>query len=444
MSVVVSSEEAGPCKRRLTIEVPQPAVEAETQRIVGEFRRRARVPGFRKGKVPMELVRQRYEREIDQEVVDRLVPRYWRQAEAEGELDLLLPPRVEQVDHDPGVSLKFTATVEVRPRIEIGELGGIELPEPDVEPAQSEIDKTIEDLRRQAATWVPAGRAAARGDRVRGSLTLLDGEDQEPGGQTVDFEVGDEQVWEELSLAAVGARPEGQVEFGRRDEPAGAERRYRLEVEAVEERELPELNDELAARLGNFEDLAALQQAVVERLRQAKSHDRRLERERVLLDELRARHPLALPDGVVQQEVEAMLRAYAEEMARRGVDLEKAELDWQALSERERPNAEKRVHARLLLDAVAEKQGVTVGEQEFEQMLAQLARAEGRSTGAVRQALDRSGRLGELRSRMRREKLLGRLLGETPAADEEVDPEAGAVAGAESAESDQDEQPENG
>ena len=116
MSVVVSSEEVGPCRKQLTIEVPQPAVEAETQRVVGEYRRRAKVPGFRKGKVPAQLVRQRYEREIDQEVVDRLIPRYWRQAEAEGELDALLPPRVESVDHDPGVSLKFTATVEVRPQ----------------------------------------------------------------------------------------------------------------------------------------------------------------------------------------------------------------------------------------------------------------------------------------------------------------------------------------
>ena len=426
MSVVVSTEDVGPCRKQLTIEVPEPAVEAETRRIVGEFKRRARLPGFRKGKVPMELVRQRYEREIDQEVVDRLVPRYWRQAEAEGELDILMPPRVEQVDHDPGVSLKFTATVEVRPQIELGELGDIELPEPEVEPEEGEIEKAIEDLRRQVAEWVPATRAAARGDRLRGSLVLLDDEEEAPTEQPVDFEVGDEQVWEELSLAAVGARPEGVVEFDRRDGPDLPERRYKLTIEAVEERELPELDDELAGKLGEFENLDALREAVVGQLRAAKSHDRRLVRERALLDEMRQRHPLALPDGVVQQEVESMLRTYADEMARRGIDLEKAEFDWQALAERERPNAEKRVHARLLLDAAAEKEGTQVDEHEFEQVLAQLARAEGRTTGAVRQALDRSGRLGELRARLRREKLLRRLLGdEPPAEDDAAEPEAG-------------------
>ena len=422
MSVVVSIEDVGPCRKQLTIEVPPPAVEAETRRIVGEFKRRARLPGFRKGKVPAELVRQRYEREIDQEVVDRLVPRYWRQAEAEGELDALMPPRVEQVDHEPGASLRFTATVEVRPKIEIGELGDIELPEAETEPEEAEVDQAIEDLRRQVADWVPADRAAVRGDRVSGKLVLLDNDDDSATEQPVDFEVGDEQVWEELSLAAVGARSEGTVDFDRRDEPEAPKRRYRLTVEAVEERELPELSDELAGKLGDFADLAALREAVAKRLRATKGRDRRLARERVLLDEMRQRHPLVLPEGAVQQEVEGMLRAYAEEMARRGVDVEKAELDWQSLAERERPEAEKRVHARLLLDAAAEKEGTQVDEGEFEGVLAQLARAEGRTTGAVRQALDRSGRLGELRARLRREKLLRRLLGE-----DEPEPGAGEV-----------------
>ena len=428
MSVVVSTEDVGPCKKRLTIEVPQPAVEAETRRIVGEFRKRARIPGFRKGKVPAELVRQRYEREIDQEVVDRLVPRYWRQAEAEGELDILLPPQVEQVDHDPGARLSFTATVELRPRIEIGELDDIELPEPEIEPEDEEVDKAIEDLRRQIAEWVPADRSAARGDRLRGSLMRLAEEDEDPAEQPVAFEVGDENVWEELSLAAVGARPGGEVEFDRREAPEAPQQRYRLTVEAVEERELPELDDELAAKLGKFDSLQELRQAVTSELRAGKSRERRLARERALLDEMRQRHPLALPDGVVQQEVEAMLRTYAEEMSRRGIDLETAEFDWQALADRERPNAEKRVHARLLLDAAADKEGTRVDEQEFEQVLAQLARAEGRSTGAVRQALDRSGRLADLRARLRREKLLRRLLGEEmPVGEGTAEPEAGAA-----------------
>ncbi len=414
MSVVVAIEDVGPCRKQLTVQVPAPAVEAETRRVVGEFRRRARMPGFRKGKVPAELVRQRYEREIDREVVDRLVPRYWRQAEAEGRLDVLMPPRIEGVDMQPGAGFTFTATVEVRPEIELGELDEFELPELEVEPAPDEIEEALADLARQASDWLPAERPAARGDRVRGSLSASSEGDGPEAPQAVDFEVGDPQVWEELSLAAVGAAPGAELEFGRRPGPEEPERRYRLAVEAVEERQLPELDDELAKRLGDFESVVELRAAVADRLREGKRQERRRRRERALLDELRRRHPLALPDGVVQQEVEAMLRAYAEELARRGVDLEKAEIDWQNLAERERPQAEKRVHARLLLDAAAEQQEVRVEEDEFEKVLAQLARAEGRTTVAVRQALDGSGRLAELRARLRREKLLRRLTGDEP------------------------------
>ena len=412
MSVVVSIEDVGPWRKQLSIKVPGPAVEAETRRVVDDYRRRARLPGFRKGKVPAELVRQRYEREIDREVVDRLVPRYWHQAEAEAELDVLAPPHVEQVDHQPGAGLTFSATVEVRPQIEIGELDGIELPEADTSPSETEIDQAIEDLRRQAADWVPADRAAARGDRVRGSLRRTDGAEDDAEEQPVAFEVGDEQVWEELSLAAVGARPGGEVEFSRRPGPEAEESGFQLRVEAVEERELPDLDDELAKRLGEFPDVAALRAAVGERLAAAKQQELRLTRERALLEELRRRHPLALPDGLVQQEVEGTLRAYAEEMARRGIDLEQAEFDWQALADRERPQAEQRVHGRLLLDALAEKREIEVGEEEFEQVLAQLARVEGRSAAQVRKALDSSGRLAELRARIGREKLLRQMLGD--------------------------------
>ena len=92
MSVVLSIEDVGPCRKRLKVEVPAPAVEAESKRVVEEYRKHAKLPGFRKGKVPTELVKQKFHKEIEQDVVERLLPRYWKQAEAESELDPLLPP----------------------------------------------------------------------------------------------------------------------------------------------------------------------------------------------------------------------------------------------------------------------------------------------------------------------------------------------------------------
>src|SRR6185436_16127634 len=120
MSVVLSVEDVGPCRKQLKIEVPGPAVAAETERVIGEYRKRARLPGFRPGKVPSNIVRQRFKREIEQDVMERLVPRYWHQAEAEQKLDPLLPPELGDVDLALGESMTFTATVETRPEIALG------------------------------------------------------------------------------------------------------------------------------------------------------------------------------------------------------------------------------------------------------------------------------------------------------------------------------------
>ncbi len=416
MSVVLSIDEVGPCRKQLKIEVPAPAVEAETRRVVEEFRRKTRLPGFRKGKVPRELVEQRFQSDIRQEVIDRLVPRYWRQAEAEKELDPLMPPSLEDVDLQPGAELTFVASVETRPLIEVGDLENFELPEVEITPTAEEIDAALDDLRRNLAEWVAVGRAAARGDLVVGELTLEPGDSEaKPEEKTISFEVGDPQVWEELSLEATG-KTAGQTTIVVRREGEGeeaVEQRFRLRITEVKERELPPADDAFAARVGEFSDLAALEESLGKRLEQEKRRERRQQRERSLTDQLREPHPLKLPRGVVDSEIEAMLRDYASGLAMRGVDLEKTQLDWREMGEKVRPQAENHVHSRLILDAVAEKLALEVTEAEFEQTLANLARAEGKTTVAVRQALDRAGRLGPLRAQLRREKTMRHLMGDS-------------------------------
>ncbi|HVR12077.1 MAG TPA: trigger factor, partial [Thermoanaerobaculia bacterium] len=174
MSVVLSTKDVGPWRKQLTVEVPAPAVEAETERVVRELGQRVRLPGFRRGKVPAELVRRRFAKDIEREVIDRLVPRYWRQAQAESEIEPLLPPSVEEVgDFEPGGPLTFVATVETRPRVELGNLGDFHLPDPQVEPGELDVDKALDDLRMRFGEWVPVERPAARGDLVNAQITEL-------------------------------------------------------------------------------------------------------------------------------------------------------------------------------------------------------------------------------------------------------------------------------
>jgi len=457
MSVVLSMQDVGPWRKQLTVEVPAPAVEAETQRVVREFGQRVRIPGFRRGKVPSELVRRRFAKDIEREVIDRLLPRYWRQAQAESEIEALLPPEVDEVrDLEPGGPLTFVATVETRPKVELGNIHDFQLPDPEIEPGELDVDKALDDLRVRFGEWVPVERPAARGDLVNAQVTEL----PEKGPATpetpetaetaaaptgtvgkmepVEFEVGDERVWEELTLAVSGLAAGQEAPFTREGaappapaaggaggpgahsgQPADAAataagpRRFKVQVVAVKERELPALDDELAARVNpELGGLTALRELVSRRLREARIEERADQRQRALLDQLRERHPMELPQGVVQREVEHLATEYAESLARRGVRPEQAGLDWQRIREEMRPMAERRVHARLLLDAVAEAEPVVVTDEEFERALATLARAQKTTTPALRKALDENGRLAALREQMRRDKTMRHLLGE--------------------------------
>jgi len=412
---VLSIEDVGPCRKQLKVEVPAPAVEAESKRVVDEYRKHAKLPGFRQGKVPTELVKQKFHKEIEQDVVERLLPRYWKQAEAESELDPLLPPSVDEVDFQPGEALTFVASVEIRPEIELGSLEAFELPELETEPTEEEIEQALEDMRRAVAEWVAADRPAANEDLVAGKLTQLDPETGEPGAEKpFSFEVGDPQVWEELTLEVTGKQAGQQAEFVRQEGEGddAVSRSFQVMIEAVRERDLPDLDDALAARFGEYADVAALRQGARGELRRGKESERRQQRERAMLDQLLARQPLELPQGVVDSEIEGMLKEYAQNLTGQGVDLEKADLDWQAMAEQIRPQAERRVHARLVLDAVTSQQEIEVGEEDFEAALAAIGRAQGRSAVSVRQALDGSGNLAGFRAQLTREKAIKYLLGE--------------------------------
>jgi FKBP-type peptidyl-prolyl cis-trans isomerase (trigger factor) len=257
--------------------------------------------------------------------------------------------------------------------------------------------------------------------------------------EPVEFEVGDERVWEELSLAVSGlaagqeapftheggaapASPAGEPGGHRGQADAAATgagpRRFKVQVIAVKERELPALDDELAARVNpELGGLTELRELVSRRLREARIEERADQRQRALLDQLRERHPMELPQRVVEREVEHLASEYAESLARRGVRPEQAGLDWQRIREEMRPMAERRVHARLLLDAVADAEPVVVTDEEFERALAILARAQKTTTPALRKALDENGRLAPLREQMRRDKTMRHLLGEVHPAD---------------------------
>jgi trigger factor len=452
VGVVVALQDVGPCRKELTIEVPAPAVEAETQRVTQEYSRQARLPGFRTGKVPAAVLRKRYRKEIEQEVLERLLPRYWKQAEAEKALDPLIAPEVGSVDFVEGKPLTFVATVEVRPEISVSPERNFELPDAEVLAGDAEVDEVIDQMRAQVAPWRAVEGEAVRGHRAKLRMRELGAGEGEPGvegaatgetrdasgeapssagvessppapaGDEVTIEVGDPRIWDELTLAVTGMRP-GQRNNFIRQEPAppatGDEtpsapppRRFELELLGVEERDLPPLDDELAKKLAGVDTVDLLRERVRERVLAEKRARRRRQREQALLAQLVERHPATLPQRVVDHEVRNLVEDYAGSLQRRGLDPKQAGIDWAQLASELRPQAERNVHARLVLDAVAAADQIEVTEPELEATLRMLARAEGKSALQMRRALDEAGTLPGLRRQLTRDKTIQHLLGE--------------------------------
>lgn len=438
MSVVTSFEDVGPCRKKMTIEVPAPAVEAEIGRVVDGFRRQVSIPGFRKGKVPSSLIRKRFREDIESEVADRLVPRYWHQAQAEKSLDPLLPPQIEDLKIEADQPLTFTAVVEVRPEIPIGEIAEFELPKGETEPGEDEKEDALRNLRRRHASWTNVERGAARGDMVIGLMHNLDtpgekasaddsddtaADDTDAGEQASEMpapapeplhvELGAPGVEEELNLALTGLTAGQNTEYVRRHEHEGEthEHKFRIEVEEVKEPDLPELDDELAEKFG-FDSAAELESAVLDNLRSTKAQDLRSKRQKALLEELRKRYPAELPLGVVEHESEQMLQETMQRLSDQGIDIDQMGIDWQKVTGDMRPQAEERVHERLVLDAIAAHLQLKLDESEFERFLAMAAAERRMSSQVLRQQLSENGRLEPLRAKLLRDQTVRHLLGE--------------------------------
>lgn len=439
MTVIVARRDVGKCRQEFDIEVPAGEVDAEYLRVASGYRRRARVDGFRKGKAPMDLVRQRFAEAISEDVAERLAPKYWQMAREEEDLYAMLPPSVGSVEAVPGQPLRFTVTVDVEPEVDLGDNRTFELPEPETEPTEAEVDELLEQLRLQRSTWAPVDRSAARGDRVRGKIVRKEirgadtaglddqetGKDEnndegDPATHDIDLELGDERVWPELTdnLTGLSAGQTATFERIEKEDDIERTRRYEVVLDEVLERKLPEVSDDwadgLAASIGSVDDLL---EDLRGQVRARKVEAGTQQRTDALLHQLRERYPVELPEAVVEREAFRMVRNYADALAKQNTDLDPNSIPWEELLEQVRPQAGKRAHAAFLLDRIAREDAIEPTRRDFEGTLELLARQRNTNRGKLRRELEREGTLEALKAELRRELTVETLLKANPPAD---------------------------
>ena len=432
--MITSFVDESPTKKVFTFEVPAEDVRKATERTVKAFAKQVRLPGFRPGKVPPDMIRKRFAEEVKGEVLERLIQASVGEALREKNLVPLGQPKIGNLKFAFEEPLSFRVDLEVRPVVEPKDYRGLKVPAGDAVPTAEEIDTLVGRIREGHAAYEPIeGRAAKDGDfalvDIKGSFPKGDGKDFEADKTMV--EVGGDHTMPELSAHVRNAEPGVTVTFQKdwaADVPdkdfAGKTVLYTVHLVALKTRVLPALDDEFARlaltpREGEVPEganLVMLREKVAESLKREKEQAMRETRRRAVLDGLLALHEVPAPETMVESEVDSALKEYARHLTREGVDLKDARVDWNELRKEARPSAERRVKEYLLLDAIGDKENVTVTDTELDAEMKRRAQAMGLSFGDLKSALVKANRIEGVREELRIDRVLDFLLAEAAVA----------------------------
>ena len=402
------------CKHSLEITVPVADVEKETERVVANIQQKVRLPGFRPGKAPLSLVKSKFSQEINQDVIEAVIPRFFHETAAKEGLQVVGKPNVVDVHFHAGEPIKFKAEFEVAPVIELGEYRGVAVPYAEPEVTDADIAERIEAVREQKAEYVnEEPRALADGDYAVVSLESISGVDEKISQDELMMKIGDEATLAAFSENLRGASPDEVREFDivypedyDRATLAGRTVRFKATVKAVRRKELPELNDEFAKDLGDFQTLDEFRETVRRTIFQEREHQAQEAAKHAIIDKLVDTHDFPVPGAYIDRQIEMNMEQQFRQLSGQGVDLSKLNLDWVKLREAQAPRALRDVKASLLLDKVGEREAVAVTQEEIDVEVNRIARQHREAVAMVRAKLQKEGGIARIAGHIRTDKTL--------------------------------------
>ena len=418
-------------KKNLVVEIPSTIVDAEIDKVSRDYSRAARIPGFRPGKVPPKVVRQRFRDQILHDVAHGLIPRAVDEALRERGVEPVDTPDIRDVVVEEGQPLKFTASFETVPPIDPGDYSGVTLRQKSVSIEDSAVEQALEQLRERAARYEPVEeRGVDVGDSVLMDLVRTaavppkedDESEGEPAEQTdrhenITVDIGGKAnppgFDQELSGLTIGDTKTFDVHYPADysiTELAGTTVKYEVTIKAVRKRVVPDLDDELAKDMGEFESLDALRTRVRADLEHEGTHEAEREMRADLLRQLASRVQFDVPASLVDREIDRRVEEFVRRLIEQQIDPMRTNINWEEFRERQKEAASEAVKSALVLDEVARREGLTASESEVEAEVQRYAERTGRSAAAVRARLEKEGGLGRLHSGLRREKTVNFLL----------------------------------
>ncbi|MGH9512957.1 MAG: trigger factor [Terriglobales bacterium] len=413
------TETSSSTKREIEIEISAEEVARETETLIGKYQKVARIPGFRKGHVPVSVIRQRFSRDIQNDVVDALIPKFFRKETTKLGLVPVSQPRVTDLHLHDNEPLRFKASFEVMPEIKVENYKDLRAEKPEISVSSEEVEQSLDDIREQRATYTSIeGRPLADGEYAQVSL---DGKpkDESDGSKPVHMddilvEIGGKNTMPEFTENLRGASSGEERTFDVNypdDAPdkrlAGKQFIYTVKVQGVKQKSVPELNDAFAKELGEFTTLDEVRQRVREGMEAERKHAAERESKDKLLSELVKRNEFEVPEALVEQQIDVRLERGLRALSAQGMkaeDLKK--MDFNRMRAGQRDQALQEVKASLLLEKVADEEKIEVGDEEIDREVQSLAEQSKQTAEAIRARLTRDGALDRIRNRIRHEKTL--------------------------------------
>jgi trigger factor len=425
-----SASKESTTKREIQVEVPVADVNRQTDTLIQKYQKVARIPGFRRGHVPASIIRQRFSEAIKTDMVEALVPRFFRQEAERLSLHPVSQPRVTDLHLHDGEPLRFKAAFEVLPEIKLEGYKELRADRPEIAVSEADVEQALADLRERHASFNPVeGRALADGDFAQVSLDghpkaetkseQKSGETKPGEGQPVHMdevlvEIAGQTTMPEFTehLRGTSAGDERTFDVNYPDDTqdkrlAGKTFSYTVKVQSIKQKSLPEWNDEFAKQLGEFQTVDDLRKAVREQMESERKHEAEHAAKEKLVADLIQRNDFEVPDSLIEQQIDIRIERGLRALAAQGLTAEQMKkLDLSRLRGAQREQAIHDVKAALLLERVAEEEKIQVGDEEFDRELESLARQSKQTSEAVRARLTRDGGLDRIRTRIRNEKTL--------------------------------------
>src|SRR6187402_3033431 len=410
-------------RRDLTIEVPSTVVDEAIGAVAAKLGRSVKIPCFRPGKVPSNVIRQRFKPQIMQDVAEHLVSKAVGDALVEKGVEPIATPDIKDLVLEEGKPLTFKASFDVVPSFDPGDLSTIEATEPSRAVEDDAVTQSLERIRERNARYeaVESGAVEAGHTVVVGLERQGIDKEGKPGDvdkhEQVNIELGAPSNPPGFDTEVIGMAPGSSKSFTITypddytiPELAGGTVNYTVNLKEIKKRIVPALDDELAKDLGDFASLDELRARIREDLEHEAMHAAERQVRQDVMKQLAARVPFPVPTSLVEREIDRRLQDFAQRLMEQRIDPRQANIDWNQFREGQRAPATEAVASAIVLDEIAKRENIEVTDADMDTELQRYAEQTGHNLQAIRARLQKDGELGRLAAGLRREKAVAHVM----------------------------------